>query len=143
MTNSVLCAVDISNGELDAPVLKIAAKLADLEGAQLDVVTVLPDFGESWVSGFFEPGFHEKALEEAHDKLTALCAATLDADRNEKIRHVVATGTAYQEILKTAESAGSDLIVIGAHKPDLKDYLLGPNAARVVRHSSVSVYVVR
>lgn len=143
MTSSVLCAVDISNGELDVNVLKTAAALADQDSAQLDVVTVLPDFGESWVSGFFEPDFHEKALAEAQSKLTELCTATLGAERNEKIRHVVATGTAYQEILKTAESANSDLIVIGAHKPDLKDYLLGPNAARVVRHSTVSVYVVR
>ncbi|WP_109311842.1 universal stress protein [Ruegeria sp. AU67] len=143
MTNAVLCAVDISNGDLDTHVLQKAAKLADQEGAQLDVVTVLPDFGESWVSGFFESDFHDKALEEAHTKLAEMCVSTLGADRNEKIRHVVATGTAYQEILKTAESAGSDLIVIGAHKPDLKDYLLGPNAARVVRHSDVSVYVVR
>ncbi|CUH41623.1 MULTISPECIES: universal stress protein [Ruegeria] len=143
MTNAVLCAVDISNGDLDTHVLKKAAKLADQEGAQLDVVTVLPDFGESWVSGFFESDFHDKALEEAHTKLAEMCVSTLGADRNEKIRHVVATGTAYQEILKTADSAGSDLIVIGAHKPDLKDYLLGPNAARVVRHSDVSVYVVR
>ncbi|MBO9444988.1 universal stress protein [Ruegeria sp. R14_0] len=143
MTNAVLCAVDISNGDLDAPVLKKAAALADQENAQLDVVTVLPDFGESWVSGFFESDFHDKALEEAHTKLAEMCVAAVGADRNEKIRHVVATGTAYQEILKTAESAGSDLIVIGAHKPDFKDYLLGPNAARVVRHSSVSVYVVR
>ncbi|RBW57840.1 universal stress protein [Ruegeria sp. A3M17] len=143
MTNAVLCAVDISNGDLDTHVLKEAAKLADQEGAQLDVVTVLPDFGESWVSGFFESDFHDKALEEAHTKLAEMCVSTLGADRNEKIRHVVATGTAYQEILKTADSAGSDLIVIGAHKPDLKDYLLGPNAARVVRHSDVSVYVVR
>ncbi|CUJ94666.1 Universal stress protein F [Ruegeria denitrificans] len=143
MTNSVLCAVDISNGDLDVHVLKTAASLADQDGAQLDVVTVLPDFGESWVSGFFHPDFHEKALDEAHAKLTDMCTATLGAERNEKVRHVVATGTAYQEILKTAESANSDLIVIGAHKPDLKDYLLGPNAARVVRHSTVSVYVVR
>lgn len=143
MTSSVLCAVDISNGEIDAPVLKQAAALADMEGAQLDVVTVLPDFGESWVSGFFQPDYHDKALEEARSKLVDLCAATLGAERNEKIRHVVATGTAYQEILKTADGAGSDLIVIGAHKPDFKDYLLGPNASRVVRHSTVSVYVVR
>ena len=143
MTRSVLCAVDISNGEIDAPVLKKAAALADLEGAQLDVVTVLPDFGESWVSGFFQADFHDKALVEAQEKLTELCADSLGAERNEKIRHVVATGTAYQEILKTADGAGSDLIVIGAHKPDFKDYLLGPNAARVVRHSNVSVYVVR
>lgn len=143
MTNSVLCAVDISNGRLDVHVLEKAAALADLENAQLDVVTVLPDFGESWVSGFFETDFHDKALEKAQTELSELCMSTLGPERNEKIRHVVATGTAYQEILKTAESAGSDLIVIGAHKPDLKDYLLGPNAARVVRHSTVSVYVVR
>ncbi|WP_171089880.1 MULTISPECIES: universal stress protein [unclassified Ruegeria] len=143
MTRSVLCAIDISNGEIDVPVLQKAAALADLEGAQLDVVTVLPDFGESWVSGFFEPDFHDKAFEEAQATLTSLCVKALGSERNESIRHVVATGTAYQEILKTAESAGSDLIVIGAHKPDFKDYLLGPNASRVVRHSSVSVYVVR
>ncbi|WP_377187648.1 universal stress protein [Ruegeria meonggei] len=143
MTNSVLCAVDISNGDLDVNVLKTAAALADQGGSQLDVVTVLPDFGESWVSGFFQQDFHEKALAEARDKLTEMCVSTLGAERNENIRHVVATGTAYQEILKTAEGAGSDLIVIGAHKPDLKDYLLGPNAARVVRHSTASVYVVR
>ncbi|NOD63414.1 MULTISPECIES: universal stress protein [unclassified Ruegeria] len=143
MTRSVLCAIDISNGEIDVPVLQKAAALADLEGAQLDVVTVLPDFGESWVSGFFEPDFHDKAFEEAQATLTSLCVKALGSERNESIRHVVATGTAYQEILKTAEGAGSDLIVIGAHKPDFKDYLLGPNASRVVRHSSVSVYVVR
>lgn len=143
MTKSVLCAVDISNGDIDAPVLKVAEKMADMDRAQLDVVTVLPDFGESWVSGFFQAGFHEKALHEAQKKLVDLCSDALGPERNATIRHVVATGTAYQEILKTAESAGSDLIVIGAHKPDFKDYLLGPNAARVVRHSSVSVYVVR
>ncbi len=143
MTKSVLCAVDISNGDIDALVLKEAAKLADRDGAQLDVVTVLPDFGESWVSGFFQPGFHDKATQQAHDQLLALCARVLGDERNASVRHVVATGTAYQEILKTAENAGSDLIVIGAHKPDFKDYLLGPNAARVVRHSTCSVYVVR
>jgi hypothetical protein len=30
-----------------------------------------------------------------------------------------------------------------AHSPDLKDYLLGPNAARVVRHANQSVMVIR
>ena len=32
---------------------------------------------------------------------------------------------------------------MSANRPELKDYLLGPNAARVVRHSDVSVLVVR
>ena len=55
----------------------------------------------------------------------------------------MATGTAYEEILTTARSFGADLIVMASHRPELKDYLLGPNAARVVRHSDVSVLVVR
>ncbi|KPD11229.1 universal stress protein [Phaeobacter sp. 11ANDIMAR09] len=143
MIKSVLCAVELSDKETDRLVLEQAAKLADLDGAQLDVVNVLPDFGESWVSGFFESHHHEKAVEDTTARLKSVCAEILGEDQNAKVRHVVATGTAYQEILKVAEAAGSDLIVIGAHKPDLKDYLLGPNAARVTRHSECSVFVVR
>jgi nucleotide-binding universal stress UspA family protein len=35
------------------------------------------------------------------------------------------------------------VIVLASHRPELKDYLLGPNAARVVRHAKCSVLVVR
>lgn len=143
MTKSVLCAIDLSNGDLDSPVLKQAAQMADVNQAQLDVVSVIPDYGETWVSTFFEAHHHEKVEAEARKQLEQLCLSVLGADRNEAVRHIVTTGTAYREILNTAAQAGSDLIVIGAHKPDLKDYLLGPNAARVVRHSSCSVFVVR
>ena len=52
-------------------------------------------------------------------------------------------GSIYREILAQAKEDKSDLIVIGCHRPDLADYLLGPNAARVVRHASCSVFVVR
>ncbi|OUS35658.1 universal stress protein [Rhodobacterales bacterium 56_14_T64] len=143
MSKTILCAVDLGNAEILNKVLVQAAKLADLDDAQLDVVTVLPDFGESWVSGFFEEHHHEKAVKETSARLREVCENMLGSERNAKVRHLVATGTAYQEILKTAKTAGSDLIVIGAHKPDLQDYLLGPNAARVVRHSACSVFVVR
>ena len=50
----VLCAVDISNPNLDNDVLKMAKKLADLDDAQLDVITVVPDFGMSVVGSVFE-----------------------------------------------------------------------------------------
>jgi nucleotide-binding universal stress UspA family protein len=143
MIRSVLCAIDAGKPDSDAEVLRQAGRLADLDGAQLDVVTVLPDYGESFVGSFFEPEHHEQAVEAARNALQQLGDTVLGVERNAKVRHVVATGTAYQEILHAAGSAGSDLIVIGAHRPDLKDYLLGPNAARVVRHSTVSVYVVR
>ncbi|MBI6630472.1 universal stress protein [Pontibaca salina] len=143
MIKSVLCAVDISEGDGDTPVLRQAVRLADLDGAQLDVITVLPDYGEGMVSGFFSPTHHDEAMRKATQALRDLTAAILSKERDASVRHIVASGRAYEAILKTARKAGTDLIVIGAHKPDFKDYLLGPNSARVVRHSDCSVFVVR
>jgi len=49
----------------------------------------------------------------------------------------------YAEILGAAEEAEADLVVVGSHRPAMKDYLLGTNAARVVRHARCSVLVAR
>jgi nucleotide-binding universal stress UspA family protein len=46
------------------------------------------------------------------------------------------------ETVKAAQTIKADLIVIGSHHPQLKDYLLGPNAAKVVRHPDRSAMVV-
>jgi nucleotide-binding universal stress UspA family protein len=143
MTGPVLCAVDISNENRDRHVLEVAARLAEMEGAQLDVITVVPDYGMSVVGSYFDRSHHDKAVEEARRRLDALVESALGAEANRKVRHIVATGNAYQEILHVAETDGAQLIVVGAHKPDFKDYLLGPNAARIVRHSRCSVHVVR
>lgn len=143
MNNSILCAVDISHGSDDVDVLKTAARLADMDDAQLDIITILPDFGMSVVSGYFEEGYHEKVLAKAKADLDKFIGSALTAEQNAKVRHVISFGKTYEEILKTAKVAKTSLIVVGAHKADLKDFLLGPNAARVVRHATCSVYVVR
>lgn len=140
---TVLCAVDISNEGRDIPVVQQAARLAALDNAQLDLITVLPDYGMSVVGSFFSADHHEKAVKLAKTHLREIVSEALGAEANETVRHIVSTGNAYEEILKVAEADGAELIVIGAHKPDFKDYLLGPNAARVVRHSHCSVFVVR
>lgn len=140
---TILCAVDVSNRHRDDNVLAQAKRLADLEGAQLDVITVLPDYGMSVVGSYFSKEHHHEAEKEARALLDSLITETLGAEANARVRHVVATGNAYEKILQTADKDGADLIVIGAHKPDFTDFLLGPNAARVVRHSKCSVFVVR
>jgi len=143
MSKTVLCAVDISNKGRDQNVVKQAARMAALDGAQLDVITVIPDYGMSVVGGFFDKGHQQEVATKTKIALSELVENVLGAEANAKVRHLIAIGTAYEEILHTAKTDGADLIVIGAHKPDFKDFLLGPNASRVVRHSSSSVYVVR
>lgn len=143
MTGPVLCAVDVSNPHRDDHVLRAAARMATLDAAQLDVITVVPDYGMSVVGSFFDAAHHDKAVEECRKRLNDLVTEVLGKQANESVRHVVVTGNTYDEILRVAEADGAALIVIGAHQPDLRDYLLGPNAARVVRHANCSVLVVR
>ncbi|WP_371168110.1 universal stress protein [Aliiroseovarius sp. 2305UL8-7] len=143
MSKTILCALDINRAGEEKEVLMTAANLAKADGAQLDVITVVPDFGMSVVGAYFQDHQVDSAKTKASELLKELTRDTLGADRDAGIRHIVAMGTVYEEVLRAAKLGKSDLIVIGAHRPDLKDYLLGPNAARVVRHSECSVYVVR
>ena len=52
-------------------------------------------------------------------------------------------GTVYDEVLAAAKLVEADLIITGSHKPNVSDYLLGSNAARIMRHAECSVLVVR
>ena len=139
----VLCAIDISRPEQEAGVLKAAQRLADMDGAQLDLITVVPDFGATIVGAYFQDHQVKSAKDNAAEILSKIAAEALGDDANKKVRHIVSVGSVYEEVLKTARLSKASLIVIGAHKPDFKDYLIGPNAARVVRHATCDVYVVR
>lgn len=141
MSQYVLAAVDIMHEEGRVDVLKTAQRLAQMEGLPLAVVTVVPDFGMSMVSVYFDEDAVHKAVAEATQRLHRLTKETLGTDHN--IKHVIRTGTAYEQILETAQDLEIALIVVGAHKPDYRDYLLGPTAARIVRHANCSVHVVR
>jgi nucleotide-binding universal stress UspA family protein len=107
MMKSVLCAIDVSNPGEDKKVLQQAARIAGLDDAQLDVITVVPDFGMSMVSTFFEDGHHDKMIEEAKVHLNEQVTDALGAEANAKVRHIVVFGKTYQEVLKAAEEAKS------------------------------------
>ncbi len=143
MSGIVLCAVDVSQPEPEAAVLQRASQLAQLDDARLDVITVVPDFGSSLVGGYFSPDFHDRAVAETRKRLTDYTASVLGAEAQPEIRHLVVTGSVYEEVLRIAKADEASLIVIGSHRPAFRDYLLGPNAARVVRHAHCSVFVVR
>ena len=112
-----------------------------MENAHLSVITVVPDFGMSIVGSYFDKDTLEKALQKANDDLHAFVKEVLPKATD--VQHIVALGTVYEEVLKAAEKIGADLVVIGASKPDLADKIMGPNASRVARHTSASVYIVR
>ena len=141
MFKSIMVPIDVDEPSSWWRALPLAASMAKANNAALHVVNVVPTFGMSIVGTFFPEGFEITALEKAKEAL-AKAVSGADLDGVEPKLHV-AHGTIYEEILSAADKLNVDLIVMMAHRPELKDYLLGPNAARVVRHAKKSVFVVR
>lgn len=137
----ILLPIDLNDESSWSHALPAAINFARTFQAQLHVLTVVPDFGMSIVGQFFPKDFEQTARAEADKQMAAFFGDHVPADVAGQ--HLVAHGSVYKEIIDAAESLGVDLIIMGAHRPDLEDYLLGPNAARVVRHSRCSVLVVR
>ena len=141
MYRAILLPIDLNEEQSWAKALPTAVASAKAFGASLRLMTVVPDFGLSIVGQYFPEGFEQKALDNAKSQLEAFAAEHVPGDLDCAV--TVAHGSVYGEILHVAEHFGIDLIVMGAHRPALQDYLLGPNAARVVRHATQSVMVVR
>lgn len=140
--NRILLAVDLDDDSSWRKSLPVAVEYCKAFGAGLHVVTVMPEFRYPLVGGYFPPDFESRAQAELEAQLQRFVDEHVPAELGAS--HAVLTGgTVYERILGAAREHDSDLIVIAAHRPDLKDFLLGPNAARVVRHADQSVLVVR
>ncbi|AHC73648.1 universal stress family protein [Candidatus Endolissoclinum faulkneri L5] len=137
----ILLAIDLVSPQTQEKAVAIAVEQAKLFNARLHVLTVVPEVHSGIVAGFFPKNFESAAIEVARQQLRNFCEKRIPS--NVKLQHVVAHGTIYQEIVKAAQQTKCDLIVMASHRPELSDFLLGPNAARVVRHASCSVMIIR
>ncbi len=138
MYSKILVAVDVVNPATSETCAAKAKALAEASGAELHVITVMPDDGMPAVSIALGPEHGELIRKAGKDAL----ATFTDTHLPGAVQHL-ARGSIYDNILRAADSIGADLIVIGAHRPELRDYLVGPNAAKVARHAKQSVLIVR
>ncbi|WP_281826355.1 universal stress protein [Jannaschia rubra] len=92
-------------------------------------------------SGSVRNYLDDDVVRAAHDE----AKATLDARVADQpdVTPVLVTGNSGRAILDVAARMGADCIVIGSHRPGLRDYFLGSTAARVVRHAPCAVHVLR
>jgi nucleotide-binding universal stress UspA family protein len=145
----VLIPIDLQHESSWKTALPAAVAQARLLGGKVYLMTVVPQItsGLDWryavrgeTGGSLAYNITD-LVNEARERLIEL------RDQNvppELAGDVIAThGTIYQEIVEAAEKLPADLIVMASHRPTLKDYLLGPNAARVARHAKSSVHIVR
>ncbi len=93
------------------------------------------------VASFFPADFEKKALKTGFETLTAFIVDQGGSDIVEKT--LVGHGSVYKEIIGAAEEIKADVVLLGSGSAETGDYLLGHNAARVMRHASCTVILLR
>lgn len=138
MFKKVLIPVDVSVRQDALHLLQAAKTLTAGWDCDLHIATVIPDVGMAIVGSYFDDKFEAASNTAAKSELASLVAeAGLDATQH------ILSGRIYDAVISVATKLDSDLILLSAHQPELRDYLLGSNAARIVRHAKQSVLVLR
>lgn len=140
MFKNLLVPVDLAHESSWGKVLPVAIDQARHHGATLHLMTVI-DINLNVTAVRLSEDFNEKYRKETELRLAGLVKQHVPGEF--QVKYLVREGRIYQEILKVADEIPADLIILASHRPSLKHYLLGTNAARVVRHGSCSVLVIR
>ncbi len=141
MYKTILIALALDQGH-GQRAMTIARKLKS-EGGRVVAVHVLdkiPGFASYYMSpdnAKMPADMEEKILETAKKAIAERIGAEEDAET------VVLSGHPGRTITDYAEKIGADCIIVGSHKPEMKDFFLGSTAARVMRYAPCSVHVLR
>lgn len=149
MTTKILVPIDLADMPTMEKVLKAAVQQAEASKGSLTVMTVVPNmitgidyrYAIRGETGGSEEYDLKEIVQEALDRLNEIVGKSVPSGM--KVKTIARHGTVYEQVLNVAEELGADQIVIGAHRPAVSDFLLGPNTARIVRHATCSVNVIR
>jgi len=134
MYNKILISMSLDHGYGDQAIQ--LAKVLSAEGGEIFAVHVYETLQGS-ASSYISKGDVEKALAHAKDRIVER------VQNVSGIEPILLTGHSGRALTDYATKVGADCILVGAHKPGLRDFFLGSTAARIVRHAPCSVHVLR
>lgn len=140
MYKSILIPVDLAEAPLATPAINAAVTFAKSTGGKVRLIYVRSLMPVTYME-FVPADFDVEQQGDAEKKLASV-ALMVDLPK-EQVSTKVVLGSVHTETLREAESWGADLVVVWSHKPGFASYLLGSNAATIVRHAKCSVLVVR
>ena len=135
MYKSILIPVDLANvTKVNSLIDNASVHSSNSKIILLNVVEDIP----SWAAVELPRGILDKSVQSSLEKLEALAAsASIEVEVEVRVGHP------YKTILEVAEEKSAELIIVASHQPGLQNYFLGSTAAKVVRHATCSVLVVR
>ena len=139
MYSSILVPIDLDEPSSWSKAVPAALSLAKCFGARCTLATVVEDRLAAREAQWSSIGLRELLL-KADARLSSLIH---DLRNDAPMETKVGTGSICGGILDLANQVEAGLIVLASHLPAMKDWLIGANASRFVRHSRCSVLVVR
>ena len=128
--------------------VRFAVDLAKVHGARITGIHVVPDFHLMIAyEGAFDPATEEKIEREALAKAEDYLGYIRKAAQESLVACDTVRATSehpYDEICKTAEQRGCDLIIMTSHgRRSIMSMLLGSETRKVLSHAKIPVLVVR
>jgi len=141
MFDKILLPIDMNHPESWQTALPMAKRCAGTNG-EIHLLGIVHDLGVAMVASYLPEGFEQTAMENL--KADLITFATGHFDKDDKYQVHVGHGHVPETILRIAGDLEADLIVMASHPPnDFQTLLVGSNADKVVRHSTIPVLVVR
>lgn len=136
----ILMPVDLAYPEVVKKEVEMALKLIDSEGV-IDMLYV----DDARIHHSMVPTIGGKAFSSQHQHAFDAVQTMLEqfVPKPHRGISVVRNGVVFDEVVVQAKQTQVDAIVMASAKPKFRSYLLGSNAAKVVRHAPCSVFVVR
>ena len=138
----ILLPIDINDSMSWKKTLPTAISIVQSNpNSQLWILSVIPNFGMNIVESYFPKGWTKEVNTKTKEAIDKIVKEYVPETIVPNI--IVGRGVVYQVILENASQLEIDLIVMSASNQGRKEYLLGPNVARVSRHSEASVLIKR
>ena len=134
MYQKIIVSLSLDHGIGDAAIA-LARRLKADGGSILGVHVYEPMQGT--VSVYVSDEAVAKAYQATKDALAARIESSTD------VEGVLLKGHSGRAITDYATEVNADCIIVGSHKPGMRDVFLGSTAARIVRHAQCSVHVLR
>ena len=140
MFKKILIPIDIDYPNTASIVYKRAARIAELDDAKIRLISVMPGFGMPIVASYISNEIHENAKERFKTAIEQF----IKENCQESVTYRIRTGKNWEEIIKSADKWGADLIVVYHNrKREVNEVFSNSCSQRVMEHANCSVLRLR
>ncbi len=141
MFKKILVPLDLNDQHATKLVIPAALNCVHAFASELHLMHIIPDYGLKMVEDYLPNSWFKQQKVKSIDMMKSAVDPLLPSDV--KPHYSVALGAVYDEVIAAAQRISADLIIMPATRSELKSYMLGSNASKVVRYAECSVMVVR